>query len=387
MNNQENRVYFEGLDSLRAIGALSVLFGHIELSKKTAGISNLMDVAFYKHTSGHLGVILFFVLSGFLITFLLLKEKEKHNNIYVLKFYTRRALRIWPIYYLIVFTLLFLFPFVIHFEYFAKPHWDSFSNNMPTLFIYFFMMPNLVSFGILGIGGGYHLASIGTEEQFYILWPWIVKLFKNIVTPLLLILVIIPLLPHFCDYFAAHFFTSDEKGFLFLKQIKEFFMYFKINCMALGGLFAFVYYKNINILLTIIYNKFAQGFALVVGFGGWLLGFHLPYFNDEFYAFLFAIIIMNTATNPQKLLSFNYSITNYLGKISYGIFVYHWIVIYLIMDWIMPLKGNSTLYNTLLYTGSGTATVLVSHLSFFYFEQWFLKFKDRFAIVKSNKPL
>lgn len=387
MNNQENRVYFEGLDGLRAIGALSVLFGHIELSKKTAGINNLMDVAFYKHTSGHLGVILFFVLSGFLITFLLLKEKEKHNDIYVLNFYTRRALRIWPIYYLIIFLLLFLFPFIIRFEYFAKPNWDSFSNNMPTLFIYLFMMPNLVSFGILGIGEGYHLASIGTEEQFYILWPWIVKLFKNIVTPLLLILVIIPLLPHFCDYFAAHFFTSDENGFLFLKQTKEFFMYFKINCMALGGLFAFIYYKNITALLTIIYNKFIQGCALVVGFSGWLSGFHLPYFNDEFYALLFAIIILNTATNPQKLLSFNYSMTNYFGKISYGIFVYHWVVIYLIMDWIMPLKGNAILYNILLYTGSSIATWLVSHLSFFYFEQWFLKFKDRFAIVKSYKAL
>ena len=346
-----------------------------------------MDVAFYKHTSGHLGVILFFVLSGFLITFLLLKEKEKHNDIYVLNFYTRRALRIWPIYYLIIFLLLFLFPFIIRFEYFAKPNWDSFSNNMPTLFIYLFMMPNLVSFGILGIGEGYHLASIGTEEQFYILWPWIVKLFKNIVTPLLLILVIIPLLPHFCDYFAAHFFTSDENGFLFLKQTKEFFMYFKINCMALGGLFAFIYYKNITALLTIIYNKFIQGCALVVGFSGWLSGFHLPYFNDEFYALLFAIIILNTATNPQKLLSFNYSMTNYFGKISYGIFVYHWVVIYLIMDWIMPLKGNAILYNILLYTGSSIATWLVSHLSFFYFEQWFLKFKDRFAIVKSYKAL
>lgn len=387
MNNRENRVYFEGLDSLRAIGALSVLFGHIELSKKTAGINNLMDWSFYKNTSGHLGVILFFVLSGFLITYLLLKEKEKHNDIYILKFYTRRALRIWPIYYLIVFSLLFIFPFVIRFEYFAKPHWDNISNNIPTFLIYFFMMPNFVSFGILGIGGGYHLMSIGTEEQFYLIWPWIVKQFKNIVTPLLLILITIALLPHVCDYVAAHFFKAGDNGFLYLKNTKEFFLYFKINCMALGGLFAFVYNRNITRLLAIIYNKFVQIGALIVGFGGWLTGFHLPYFTDEFYAFLFAVIILNTATNPKKLLSFNYKTTNYLGKISYGIFVYHWIAIYFVMDWIMPIKENPIQYNTLLYIVSFSATVIVSHLSFFYFEQWFLKFKDRFAIVKSYKPL
>ena len=72
-----DRVYFKGIDGLRAIGALSVVLGHIELSKKSVGIENLMEYSFYKNTSGHLGVLLFFVLSGFLITRILLLQKIK----------------------------------------------------------------------------------------------------------------------------------------------------------------------------------------------------------------------------------------------------------------------------------------------------------------------
>ena len=72
-----DRVYFKGIDGLRAIGALAVVFGHIELSKKSVGIVNLMELSFYKNTSGHLGVLLFFVLSGFLISYLLFQEKAE----------------------------------------------------------------------------------------------------------------------------------------------------------------------------------------------------------------------------------------------------------------------------------------------------------------------
>ncbi len=384
---EKDRIYFTGIDGLRAIGALTVLFGHIELSKKSVGIENLMEHSFYKNTSGHLGVLLFFVLSGFLISYLLFKEKKETNRIDILSFYKRRALRIWPIYYLAVILLFFVFPFIIEFDYFGKPNWEFPLSNFKTILIYFLIVPNLVSFGINGLGGGFQLGSIGTEEQFYLFWPWVFKIFKNVLYPIVVLIILIPLIPHLCDYLSIHFFKINETAKLFLHQLGDFFMYFKINCMATGGLIAWIYFNKMESILKLLYSKTIQFIVLFLTFGGWFWGFHLNYFSDEYYSILFAILILNTATNPNALVSFNIKSLNYLGKISYGIYVYHWIIILYFMDVFMNLKSDIWIYNILLYFCSISTTLIVSHFSYFYFEIMFLKLKEKFAIIKSNSKI
>jgi len=384
---ESDRVYFKGIDGLRAIGALAVVIGHIELSKKSVGIVNLMELSFYKNTSGHLGVLLFFVLSGFLISYLLFQEKAETNNINILSFYKRRALRIWPIYYLVVILLFFVFPFIINFEYYSKPHWEFPLNNLKTLLIYFLIVPNFVSFGINGLGGGFQLGSIGTEEQFYLFWPWLVKSFKRVLYPILGIMILIPLLPHICDFLSVHYFANDDSARLHLKQLGDFFTYFKINCMATGGLVAWIYFKKMEKILKVLNSYALQVVVLILTFGGWLSGFHLNFFSDEYYSVLFAILILNTATNPKAIISFDTKFLNYLGKISYGIYVYHWIIIYYFMDLLMPIKNDFWIYNILLYFCSISGTVIVSHFSYFYFEIMFLKLKEKFAIIKSNQKV
>jgi len=94
--------HFKGLNTLRAIAALVVVLGHIELVKVQQAIPYLIDQSKFDLPDGHIGVVLFFVLSGFLITYLLLKEKETTGGISFKKFYMRRILRIWPLYYLIL---------------------------------------------------------------------------------------------------------------------------------------------------------------------------------------------------------------------------------------------------------------------------------------------
>ena len=383
--SQENRVYFRGLDGLRAIGAFSVVLGHIELSKKSIGVSNLMNLPFYKNTSGHLGVILFFVLSGFLISYLLFKEKQETKKIDVLKFYKRRALRIWPIYYLALILLFFVFPFIIEFEYFAKPDWENPISNINTILIYFLMVPNFVSFGINGLGGGFQLGSIGTEEQFYLFWPWLIKYFRNVLYPIFALILLIPFVPHFCGYAIIHFFPNESFMINFLNQLGEFFGFFKINCMAIGGLIAWIYFHKKNSILNLLYSKKVQIVVLTLTFGGWLFGLHFKYFNDEYYSVLFAILILNTATNPKTVITFNNKTLNYLGKISYGIYVYHWIIIYLMIDLTLPFKDNFWLFNVCLYVLSITISVLISHISYFYLEIWFLKKKENISIIRSKK--
>jgi peptidoglycan/LPS O-acetylase OafA/YrhL len=157
--------------------------------------------------------------------------------------------------------------------------------------------------------------------------------------------------------------------------------------MATGGLIAWIYFKKIEKLLNLFYSKVFQIIVLILAFGGWLSGFHLNYFSDEYYSVLFAIIILNTATNPKSIVSFDTKLLNYLGKISYGIYVYHWIVIYFFMDLFMPLKTDFWIYNLLLYFCSISVTLVVSHFSYFYFEIMFLKLKEKFAVIKSNKKI
>ena len=133
------KVFFPNLNGLRAIGALAVVFGHLELSKKELGFLHLLNAFdYFKYTSGHLGVMLFFTLSGFLITYLLFVEKANFNTINIKEFYVRRALRIWPIYYLMVFFVLFLFPLFVS-EYPGRLSLDE-DRFWPIFFIYFFLV-------------------------------------------------------------------------------------------------------------------------------------------------------------------------------------------------------------------------------------------------------
>src|SRR5262249_49570443 len=104
-------VYFPALNAIRAYAAIAVLIAHAEQIQRLLGIST--DNGLYAWLGPHFpnapdSVTLFFVLSGFLITYLLLVEKQRTGTVAVGKFYARRCLRIWPLYYLV-----FLLGFVV----------------------------------------------------------------------------------------------------------------------------------------------------------------------------------------------------------------------------------------------------------------------------------
>lgn len=105
------------------------------------------------------GVTLFFVISGFLITYLLLNEQEKSHRVSIPKFYMRRILRIWPIYYFYLIVALSV-----------TTLWSD-SN----IWYYIFFGANVPFILTVGIWPIVHYWSIGVEEQFYLYWPWIVK--------------------------------------------------------------------------------------------------------------------------------------------------------------------------------------------------------------------
>ena len=108
-DKSQDNVYLPGLNALRFFAAFLVIVTHIELLKGQLGFSNSWKFL-EQFNLGGLGVYFFFVLSGFLITYLLIHEKEKTGTIKIKAFYIRRLLRIWPLYYFITLLAFFILP-------------------------------------------------------------------------------------------------------------------------------------------------------------------------------------------------------------------------------------------------------------------------------------
>jgi peptidoglycan/LPS O-acetylase OafA/YrhL len=144
-NEFRNARLIPGLDGLRGISVLLVLSWHT-------------GDALWQPARGYLGVTLFFVISGFLITTLLLREEASHGRVSIWRFYVRRLFRITPMYY---FTLLIYAVLVLGFNM-AGPS-DSFGSRVLLLATF--------NGEFAGPGAFSHAWSLGIEEKFYLLWP------------------------------------------------------------------------------------------------------------------------------------------------------------------------------------------------------------------------
>lgn len=400
--------YFKGLDGLRFFAALAVFFTHVELIKKFTGfgshwidpeeritkftvfqsvmskeIDPLSPLIAY---SSALGVVFFFVLSGFLITYLLLKEQESNKTIQIGKFYLRRAFRIWPLYYLIFILGFFVLP---NLELFAVPGQDVFFNQnfWGNLLLYAFFMPNLAfsiyTTAVPNIGQSW---SIGVEEQFYILWPLLISKSKNILKSII--------------WISGSIITL--KGILLLSfpfvklealvVIKKFLAMSKLECMALGGLGAYILFNKRKEVLRIIFKPVSQIMAVTVIP---ILIYFIPTAFEDILHLLFSIsflvIILNVAGNEKVLLRFENSILQYLGRISYGFYMFHVMCIVFtihILDKYIGLDNDiTTPQHILLYGISFLLTVAVSSLSYHIFEKAFIRLKDKYAQPKRTTEI
>lgn len=154
--------------------------------------------------------------------------------------------------------------------------------------------------------------------------------------------------------------------------LKKFFYGTKFNCMSIGALFGFLFAKGSKYL-----NYFSTDFvafsSIILTFTLWIIGFKIFAFTDEFYSILFAITIYNIVVNPK--INIDNKISRFIGKISYGIYMYHWIIILLVFQFI-PISNN----NMLLYLIVFGLTIIVSWISYNTIESFFLNIKKRYEI-------
>jgi len=366
------KVYFPNLNGIRFIAAFLVVIHHIEQIKSIHGYPSFFAIPAIE-IMGKLGVVLFFVLSGFLITYLLLKEEEQFEKIAIGKFYLRRVLRIWPLYFFIVGLAFFVLPQI---EIFQQPGFGQdriYENLFAKLVLFLLFFPN-VAVRIFGnIPFVSHAWSIGTEEQFYLIWPLILKFVrKNRILLMLSMVLLYVLILWFLKSDYSHNIPRRDALVAFWKT-------FNVDCMAIGGIFAVLLYRKSR-LIGWMKNNYFFYLVTVLTMVFILMGITFSWLNHEIYAIFFAIIVTNLATKEATFLETK--CFNFLGNNSYGIYMYHPIAIVLSLFLCHRFLEVSNVYLIPLSFGF---TILFSGLSYRYLETVFLRYKGKFALVKSGK--
>ncbi|WP_121356695.1 acyltransferase family protein [Flavisolibacter nicotianae] len=372
------KVYFPNCFGLRFVASLFVICYHIEQVK---GIFNMPNhfKNFFLSAMGNLSITSFYVLSGFLITYLLMQEKKETGSVDLKKFYIRRALRIWPLYYLVIGLSLFVFP---HIDYFYLPNLTEKLHNdfgVKTL-LYMLALPNVVIilYGIVPFAS--QSWSIGVEEQCYVLWPLILKRFRQ---PHKVLVSVIGI------YLAVKFglMALTKAGFVSagLTHFASFWGTFSIDCIAIGGLAAWIVFEKKTRVLSVVFSRYTQialyGLMAFLLIGGYTV--YKPLFF-EFYAVLFAVVILNLAANKRSILSLENRLFSYMGKISYGLYMYHAIAIVVVIRLVMTYAPGNTF---LLYAGSFAVTFVLAIASYELFEKRFLQKKKIYSKVISGETV
>lgn len=373
--SKQNSIYFPNLNGLRFIAAFLVILHHLDQLYSISGRGDMWNNKVIL-SIGELGVKLFFVLSGFLITYLLLAEEKVTKSISIKNFYVRRILRIWPLYYIIILLSFFVFPRI---SFLSMPDLNV-SNHLWYYFILFvFFLPNLVlnGFGVV-VPYASQSWSVGVEEQFYLIWPVLMKFFKRKIMLFFYVVFIYLFMQYIGFRLIKHFIFWNQN----MTVIRTFWNYFSIDCMAIGGLFAYMHF-NKTLFLKYILNNYLFYSVLILTTYFILSDFHCLYFYSEIYAVLFGLIILNLACNKNLSNILEFKALNYLGKISYGLYMYHPLAIILSVR-LFQYFGLLE-YHVGILIVTFILTVLIAGLSYQLLEKKFISLKVRFSRIISGE--
>lgn len=371
------KVYFPNLNGLRFFAAFVVILHHLHQFLLLYGDKNSWHNPII-HSIGNLGVKLFFVLSGFLITYLLLSEEFFEKKISIKDFYIRRILRIWPLYFIILILGFFVLP---EFEIFQ---FSELTTKLNSSFYFYLLlsilfMPNLVldGYGVV-VPCASQSWSVGVEEQFYLIWPVLMKLIKNRMQLLLGVIVTYCTLEYwFLDYMKDNLYWNNK-----LQIFRYFFGTFSISSMAIGGIFAFWLFEKKSKILKLINNNVTFTIALLVTISMIYFSVSFEFLTSEIYSVLFGILILNFASNQSIKSVFEFEPLMFLGKISYGLYMYHPIAIVLAIALFRKLYLLD--FQFLLLVVSVLFTVILATISYYIIEIKFIKYKKLFSSILSG---
>jgi len=373
-------VYFKNLDVLRFLAVMMVLVAHAYegwcgwFGKKPGVLTvagNHKDFTFFGEwvntafLNGGFGVDLFFLISGFLITYLLVVEKSTIGKINIWKFYTRRILRIWPAYFL----LLAFAPIAVKLSNATQPDYVPnlfFYNNFHAISIKLWQYPFA------------HLWSICVEEHFYLIWPIIVLFVPSKKIKLTILLMIIGSILFRCFLYFSH----AEFWSFYLNTFA------RIDVLLIGALFA-VHYKEQGFNLFLSKSMRVAIYSLLILF--YITDSIYTYnslfdvtLKKYFYVLVSGFAMCNFIFNPNPLFKIPFErFLNYLGKISFSIYLFSNVLIPIIVVKCMYKWGVDNFY--LFIFLNILFSILVSIIVFELVEKQVLKLKGRFAVIDTSR--
>lgn len=321
---------------------------------------------------------MFFVLSGFLITSILVKDRDMPAALYFKRFYWRRALRIFPLY----FAYLGAFAIV----YFSTGWPRGYGNQLPYLLTYLHNFWFLVS-GLSSGGFTFHLWSLSVEEQFYLLWPLVIFLLSQTAFRRLLIVLIFagPVLRFLTVALVANYTSVPDPTIAAIRLT-----YCQFDAFATGAAVAIIGHRSgrraapiffaatVALLLAGQINRLAASGHLAVdtalGYREQMsLNFQYVWGYSAINAWSASLILAALTPNLlSRLLSWAPLV--YIGRISYGMYILH-LATFRGVHWLIGERHGAE--NALKFAAYLAALVLISTASYRWLESPFLRVKDR----------
>jgi peptidoglycan/LPS O-acetylase OafA/YrhL len=372
-NQTEKKIphlYFENLDALRFLAAFSVFFFHYS-SDMRAVFSNLGEHSVTKALlsiaeKGSLGVNFFFVLSGFLITYLIMYEVKHTGKFSLGKFLIRRTLRIWPLYFIIILISFVLFPVILDGYHTAHNPW---------MYIAFLANFDEINNGLNdSLNFLTTLWSVAVEEQFYLFWGlalFVLYRIKKINFPLLIGII-------FILSFIFRWYHWDEERTIYYHTFSV------CQDILTGAFIAWSLFegkrwldkikdlKKIWVLLIYI-----AGFAICIAKNK-IFADELIIIERFVLSLFFGFIILDQIRGANSIYKLGkVKVFNYLGKISYGLYMYHMVILFCVFAWMNSWGVESYWLMPIYFALCLVLTISVASLSYYLIEKPLLKLKPK----------
>jgi len=297
---------------------------------------------------------------------------------YFKNFYAKRVLRIFPLYFLSLIIFLVILPrikgFPLDLSFYIDHQW-WFWTYLQNWFLIFYNVGNTTT-------AIQHYWSLAVEEQFYIVWPLVIFLIRK--PKILLAIAGFLLVSVICI-----------RLYMWTIQIKDLnyfglYTYTRIDGICIGSMLAILQFMRSTFI-----NRYFTGLILLLA----AMNFIFYFINKEFhftypyfaivgyttFAMLFAIVVHEAIQGGNKVINFLLNIRplKFFGKISYGLYIFHWPVYLILYGWvdekvrsvITVSENNTAVLASILLT---IIAILISVISFYTFERYFLKKKKAF---------